>query len=89
LNFWAKPESFPNDAAKVNYVLSFLKGMALDYFKPFLTNDPANKCGWLTDFNYFTEELFIYFGPYNQQAEAEVKLEQLVMKDNYKATKFL
>jgi hypothetical protein len=36
----------------------------------------------------FTEELYIYFGPYDQQAEAEIELEELVMKDNHKATKF-
>jgi hypothetical protein len=42
----------------------------------------------LTDFNYFTEEFNIVFGPYEQQAEAEVELEQLIMKDSYKATKF-
>jgi hypothetical protein len=83
-----KPESFPDDAAKVNYVLSFLKGTALDYFKPFLTDNPTNEPGWLTDFDIFTEELYIYFGPYSQQAKAKVELEQLVMKDNYKATKF-
>jgi hypothetical protein len=47
LNFWAKPESFPDDAAKINYVLSFLNGMALNYFKPFLTDALANKLSWL------------------------------------------
>jgi hypothetical protein len=73
LNFRAKPESVPDDAAKVNYVLSFLKGMALDYFKPLLTDDLANEPGWLMDFDYITEELYIYSGPYNQQAEAEVE----------------
>ena len=29
-------ESIPNGNAKVNYTMSFLKGMALDYFEPFL-----------------------------------------------------
>jgi hypothetical protein len=53
LNFQDKPEPFLDDAAKVNYVLSF-KGMALDYFEPFLTDDPANDPGWLIDFDSFT-----------------------------------
>jgi hypothetical protein len=87
-NFWAKPESFRDDAAKFTYILSFLKEPALDYFEPFLVNDPVNEPAWLTNFEYFTEELYIYFGPYNQQAEAKIELEQLVMKDNHKATKF-
>jgi hypothetical protein len=88
LNFWAKPESFRNDTAKVNYVLSVLKEMALYYFKPFLVDDPANELAWLMNFEYFTKELYIYFSPYDQQAEAEIELEQLVMKDNHKAMKF-
>jgi Reverse transcriptase (RNA-dependent DNA polymerase) len=29
-----------------------------------------------------------YFGPYDQQAKAEIELKQLVMKDNHKPTKF-
>jgi hypothetical protein len=44
-NFWAKLESFSNDSAKVNYVLSFLKETALNYFEPFLIDDPANEPG--------------------------------------------
>jgi hypothetical protein len=88
LNFRAKPEYFRDDTAKVTYVLSFLKEPALDYFEPFLVDDLANEPAWLTNFEYFTEELYIYFGPYDQQAEAEIELEQLVMKDNHKATKF-
>jgi hypothetical protein len=88
LNFRAKPEYFRDDTAKVTYILSFLKEPALDYFEPFLVDDPANKPACLTNFELFTEELYIYFGPYDQQAEAEIELEQLVMKDNHKATKF-
>jgi hypothetical protein len=65
-----------------------LKETALDYFEPFLVNNPANEPEWFTNFEYFTEELYIYFGPYNQQAEADIELEQLVMKGNHKATKF-
>jgi hypothetical protein len=89
LNFRAKPESFRDDSAKVNYVLSFLKGMALDYFEPFLVDDPGNEPKWLMNFEFFTEELYIYFGPYNQQAEAEIELEQLVMKGQPHGNKVL
>jgi uncharacterized protein YuzE len=90
LNFQAKPEYFRDDTAKVTYVLSFLKEPALNYLDPFLVDDPVNEPAWLMNFEYFTEEeeLYIYFGPYDQQAEAEIELEQLVMKDNHKATKF-
>jgi hypothetical protein len=68
--------------------LSFLKELALDYFEPFLVDDTVNEPTWLTDFELLTKELYIYFGPYDQQAEAEIELKQLVMKDTHKATKF-
>jgi hypothetical protein len=79
LNFRAKLESFRENSAKVNYVLSFLKGMAVDYFEPFLIVDPEYKPGWLMNFKYFTKELYIYFGLYDQHAEAKIELKQLVM----------
>jgi len=41
LNFWSKPKSFQTKQLKVNYSLSFLKGTALDYFKPYLANEPV------------------------------------------------
>ena len=46
LNFRSKDKAFKSDRSKVNYVLSFLKGTQLDYFKPYLTNDPANEPTW-------------------------------------------
>jgi hypothetical protein len=68
-------------------VLSFLKEPALDVFEPFLVDDSVEPA-WHTDFELLTEELYINFSPYDQQAEAEIELEQLVMKDSHKATKF-
>ena len=88
LNFWAKKRSFWSDSDKVTYALSFLKGTALDYFKPYLTDNPDQEPTRLNDYDEFVEELMINFGPYDQVANAEVELEQLVMKDNHKATKF-
>jgi len=42
LNFRANPKAFSGDLAKVNYSLSFLKGTALDYFEPYLTDNLDN-----------------------------------------------
>jgi hypothetical protein len=88
LNFRARPQDFRHDSMKVNYALSFLKEPALDYFKPYLVDDAADELLWVSDYTAFTEELYLYFGPYNQVADAEVELENLVMKDNHKATRF-
>ena len=84
----SKPKSFQTEQLKVDYSLSFLKGTALDYFEPYLADDPVNKPAWLNNYELFVEELLINFGLYNMMADAEVESEQLVMKDNHKDTKF-
>ena len=73
--------------AKVNHAMSFLKGMALNYFEPFL-DTLDNKPAWLKDYKLFIKELLINFSPYDALAEAEVELDTLIMKDNHKATRF-
>jgi len=88
LNFWSKPKSFQTKQLKVNYSLSFLKGTTLDYFKLYVANDPENEPTWLNDYELFIKELLINFGPYNMMDDVEVELEQLIMKENHKATKF-
>jgi hypothetical protein len=72
----------------VTYVLSFLKGITLYYVEPYLADDPANKPVWASDYSVFTEELYLNFGPYDQVADAEIELENMVMRDNHKATWF-
>ena len=67
--------------------MSFLKGMALNYFEPFLDtldDEPA----WLKDYKSFVEELLINFGLYDALADAEVELNALIMKDSHKVTRF-
>jgi hypothetical protein len=50
LDFSTKPEVFSGDLAKVDYSLSFLKGMALNYFEPYLMDNPDNEPDWLSDY---------------------------------------
>ena len=61
LNFHDHLAAFATDLAKVNYTVSFLRGMALDYFEPGLSaeREPA----WLSDFPLFRSELETHFGP--------------------------
>ena len=87
LNFQARPKVFQMENAKVNYAMSFLKGMALNYFEPFL-DTPDNKPAWLKDYELFIEELLINFGPYNALTDAEAELDALIMKDSHKAMRF-
>jgi hypothetical protein len=46
IKFCAKPQAFQGGSAKVNNVLSFLKGIALDYFELYLADDPADEHIW-------------------------------------------
>src|SRR5882724_6956194 len=55
LNFQDRKDLFEDDADKVNYVLSFLKGTALDCFESAIL-DPVEPA-WLSDFDLFLEEL--------------------------------
>src|SRR5467141_4515421 len=87
LNFRDRPDMFKSDTAKVNYMLSYLKGSALDCFEPTLldTNEPQ----WLSNFILFIEELEANFGTYDPISEAEAKLEAFRMHDSHQATKYL
>ena len=77
---------FWDHSAKVNYILSYLKGTALDCFEPRLLepDEPA----WLTDYNLFIQELEANFGLYDLVAEAEAELEGLHMQESHQATKY-
>ena len=86
LNFWDRPDMFKSDTAKVNYMLSFLKGSALDCFEPALL-DP-NEPIWLSDLTLFIEELKTNFGTYNPVSKAEAELKGLCMQDDHQAMKY-
>ena len=66
---------FEDDTDKVNYVLSFLKGTALDCFESAIL-DPIEPA-WLSDFDLFLEELEANFGTYDPVGEAEAELKDL------------
>ena len=86
LNFRDHPDLFPDGTTKVNYVLSFLKGSALECFKPGLL-DPTMPT-WASNFDLFIMELEANFRAYNWVGEAEAELEGLHMQENHQATKY-
>src|SRR5882724_6252379 len=86
LNFRDRPNQFQDDTTKVNYILSHLKGSALDCFEPTLL-DPIEPI-WLSDLNLFIEELETNFGTYDPVGKAEAKLEGLRMHESHQATKY-
>src|SRR5882724_5006011 len=86
LNFRDRLDMFKSDTAKVNYMLSYLKGSALDCFEPALLD--LNEPIWLSDLTLFIEELETNFRTYDPVSEAEAKLEALWMHDSHQATKY-
>src|SRR6266481_2929703 len=86
LNFHDHSDLFQDDMTKVNNMLSYLKGMALDCFEPMLLETPEP--AWLSNFALFLEELEAGFGSYNPVGEVEAKLEGLCMQENHQATKY-
>src|SRR6266481_2548559 len=86
LNFRDRSDLFQDDTTKVNYMLSYLKGMALDCFKPMLLEMPEP--AWLSNFALFLEELEASFRSYDPVGEAEAKLEGLRMQENHQAKKY-
>ena len=86
LNFRDRRYNFQDNSTKVSYVLSFLKGMALECFEPGLLAD--DEPAWLSDFRLFIQELESNFGTYDPVGEAEAELEALHMQENHQATKY-
>jgi len=78
LNFRDCPDQFQNDATKVNYILSYLKGSALDCFKPALL-DPIEPF-WLRP-QSFHRGTWNPFRNYNPVGEAEAELEGLACRN--------
>jgi len=86
LNFRDRSDLFQDDLTKVNYMLSHLKGSALDCFEPALLETPEPT--WLSNFTLFIEELEANFGTYNPVGKAEAELEGLCMQENHQAMKY-
>ena len=70
LNFQDCLDMFKSNTAKVNYMLSYLKGSALDCFEPTLLN--LNEPIWLLDLTLFIEELETNFGTYDPMAKQKL-----------------
>src|SRR5882724_3588299 len=86
LNFQDHKDMFEDNTEKVNYVLFYLKGTALDCFESAIL-DPIEP-QWLLDFDLFIEELEANFRTYDPVGEAEAKLEGLCMHKSHQAMKY-
>ena len=74
LNFADRPSAFATDRAKVNYAMSYLKGVALAWFEPYYLEVATPRVPpplFMTDYEAFCEELKTNFGPLDPVGDAE------------------
>ena len=91
LVFTDRPKAFRQDRAKVTFVQSYLKGMALEWFEPDLLDsaNPNDRPRWMDSWVAFVAELHSTFGPHNPVADAEHQLDHLQMKDSHHVTRYI
>ena len=91
LNFQDCLKAFRTDRAKVTYMQSYLKGMALEWFEPDLLGfaDPNTCPYWMSDWQEFVIELQTTFGPHDPVADAEHQLDHLRMKDTHHINRYV
>jgi Retrotransposon gag protein len=86
------PTAFQTDGAKVNFALSYLKGIALASFEPYLLESPEIDTyppDFMSDYGEFCVELQNNFRPLDPKGSAESELENLAMKDNQRIVKYI
>ena len=89
LNFQDWPHAFCTDHAKVTFMQSYLKSMALEWFKPDLLNNHTECKLWMDSWQEFILELQLTFGPHDPISDAENQLDKVHMKDNQQINKYL
>ena len=91
LNFQDRPKAFTSDRAKVTFVQSYLKGIALEWFEPDLLNsgNPRACPIWMDNYQQFVQELQSNFGLHNPVRDVEHQLDNLSMKDRQKINKYV
>ena len=85
--YFCNNSSYADDDAKVTFVLTYLHGMALDFFKPSLSglNDTPE---WLDNWSAFVDTLHSQLGPIDPTADAEDSIDNSKMQDNQHIFKY-
>ena len=85
--YFRSSSAYSDDATKVNFALSYLRGTALEYFEPaILDSDEAPT--WIDNWSAFVRTLRIQFGPIDPTADAEDGIDNLKMQDNQRIIKY-
>ena len=82
LYFRNMPETFRDNSTKVNFALSYLRDVALEWFEPGISGETEVIPDWIDNWDLFVKELQTNFGPYDEVGDVEQELVNLCMKDN-------
>ena len=82
-------KEFNNDAEKVFFAISYLRGIVLDYFEPFINkSDPNHNLDFLEDWLVFVQKLSNIFGSYSLEDDDEDAIVSIPCPHNGKAINY-
>ena len=79
--------AYSDDEHKVTFALSFLRGIALEYFEPSIL-DSDETPAWIDNWSAFIRTLRTQFGPIDPTADAEDGIDNLKMQENQRIVKY-
>ena len=78
---------YEDDTTKVTFALSYLRGLALEYFEPSIL-DSDETPDWIDNWSAFVRTLNTQFGPIDPTADAEDSIDNLKMQENQHIVKY-
>jgi len=89
LYFHANPAQFDTDIVKINFAMTYLTGVAQDWFEVGLNQeDQGILQDWLSDWNLFVNKLHQHFGLSDLIGKAANMLDNLCMKPSDKISTY-
>ena len=79
--------SYEEDATKVTFALSYLRGTALEYFEPAIL-ESDDYFDWMDNWSAFLRTLRTQFGPIDPTGDAENGIDYLRMQDGQRIVKY-
>ena len=87
--FRACEGKFREDSEKVFFAILYLRGVALDYFEPFINEpDPYQNLDFLEDWSAFVQKLSNIFGSYSLEDDDEDTIVAIPFPNNGKAINY-
>jgi len=87
--FRASEGEFTKDSKKIFFVISYLRGIALDYFELFITEpDPLQSLDFLEDWSAFVQRLSNVFGSYSPEDDDKDAIITIPFPHNRRAVNY-